>query len=667
MLRSRLLTCSLGLLAILCVAMAAPAGAEMVPTGSTSQSSQSARQAGRVTASTPAPAAPFSGVAPARLFDTRSTGGTIDGIGQGGGAFAGTRSVQVTGRGEVPLAGVGAVVLNLTVTNPATDGYTTVFPGGSARPNASSVNFSAGSTVPNAVIAKVGPTGSVSIYNSTRADVIIDVSGWIPDDADYTGADPARFTDTRSGRTTVDGQEQGRGAFSGVRKVQLAGRGGIPSSGVGAVVLNLTITGSAGEGYSTIYPGGEARPATSNLNFIKGGTRASLVIVKVGESGTAELFNSVRADAIVDVLGWFPSGSDYSSLVPARLVDTRPGRQTTDGLEIGAGAFSGTRSFVVADRAGVPADAGAVVLNVTVTGSGASGYTTEFVTGETIPKTSNLNYNKGQSAANLVIARIGVNGQVNIFNSSSAHIVIDVLGWLPKSPAGPDAKAGTTGMVSVASDGTQANNGSISSAVSADGRYVAYMGDASNLVPNDTNGEFDVFLYDRHTATTTRVSVGAGGVQANGSSYYPTLSADGRYIAYSSDATNLVEGDTNDEADVFVYDQLAKVATRVSVASDGGQSDGSSYQPSISGDGTVVAFVSVASNLVAGDSNGAADVYVHDRESGSTTRVSISDNGDEAEADSSKPSISGDGLSVAFESMASNLVADDTNSAMDIF
>ena len=141
--------------------------------------------------------------------------------------------------------------------------------------------------------------------------------------------------------------------------------------------------------------------------------------------------------------------------------------------------------------------------------------------------------------------------------------------------------------------------------ISADGRYVAFISDASNLVPGDTNGVTDIFVYDRQTGTIERVSVAADGTQGNGGSCQPSISADGRYVAFSSYASNLVPGDTNGISDVFVYDRQTDTIERVSVAADGTQGNSYSWQPaSISADGRYVAFSSFASNLVPGDTNG---------------------------------------------------------------
>ncbi len=235
-----------------------------------------------------------------------------------------------------------------------------------------------------------------------------------------------------------------------------------------------------------------------------------------------------------------------------------------------------------------------------------------------------------------------------------------------------DRLTGTTERVSVASGGTQSNAGSLGSALSADGRFVAFQSDGTNLVPGDTNGATDVFVHDRVTGATERVSVASGGgTQGNRNSggffAFPALSADGRLVAFESDATNLVATDTNGATDVFVHDRLTGTTERVSVASGGSQGNGFSAGPVLSGDGRFVAFVSFATNLVAGDTNGATDVFVHDRQTGTTERVSVASGGTQGNDSSAGPVLSADGGLVAFHSTATNLVAGDANGAYDVF
>jgi len=230
-----------------------------------------------------------------------------------------------------------------------------------------------------------------------------------------------------------------------------------------------------------------------------------------------------------------------------------------------------------------------------------------------------------------------------------------------------DRSTGLTERVSVDSSGAEGNHVSWNPSISADGQIVAFMSYASNLVAGDTNGHYDVFVHDRSTGLTERLSVRSNGSQGNSASYEPSISADGQIVAFMSYASNLVAGDTNGHYDVFVHDRSTGLTERVSVHSSGAEANAGSYDPSISTDGRIVAFWSDASNLVAGDTNGVWDAFVHDRSTGITERVSVDSSGAEGDGDSGFPAISADGQIVAFVSFASNLVAGDTTGFNDVF
>lgn len=230
-----------------------------------------------------------------------------------------------------------------------------------------------------------------------------------------------------------------------------------------------------------------------------------------------------------------------------------------------------------------------------------------------------------------------------------------------------DRTIGVTTRVSVASNGTQGNGGSGDPEISADGRYIVFFSDASNLVAGDTNGTSDAFVRDLTIGATTRVSVAFGGTQADSESEQPVISADGSHVAFVSRASNLVAGDVNGKRDVFVCDRVTGAMTLVSVATDGTQANNFSEKLAISADGRYVAFYSVATNLVAGDTNGTDDVFVHDGVTARTTRVSVASDGAQANSESGEPAISADGRYVAFDSAASNLVPGDTNVTFDVF
>lgn len=227
----------------------------------------------------------------------------------------------------------------------------------------------------------------------------------------------------------------------------------------------------------------------------------------------------------------------------------------------------------------------------------------------------------------------------------------------------------TPEFVSVRSTGTQANRSSEAPSLSHTGRYVAFTTSATNLaIKGDRNGVADVFVYDRNEGRTNRASIRSDLKEANGSSYDPSISANGRFVAFTSLASNLaVKGDKNGDADVFVHDRTTLRTNRVSISSKLVEGNGSSFSPSISGDGRMVAFVSNANNLVRRDTNRRPDIFVYNRSTRKTIRVSIASDGTQANAESSSPMISADGGFVVFHSSASNLVDDDTNQRTDVF
>jgi len=262
---------------------------------------------------------------------------------------------------------------------------------------------------------------------------------------------------------------------------------------------------------------------------------------------------------------------------------------------------------------------------------------------------------------------ISADGRYVAFDSAATNLVADDYNYTWDIFI-HDRQTGETTRVSVDSYGAESDGESLYASISADGRCVVFQSYATNLVPGDDNDSVDIFVHDRQLGETTRVSVHSDGTQGNGDCYNPSISADGRYVAFQSYATNLVAEDTNNEVDIFVHDRLLGETTRVSIDSQGAQANGESSTPiGISGDGRYVAFPSHASNLVAGDYNGMADVFVRDRLLGVTTRVSGDSEGNQANGSSESPSISADGRYVAFESGAGNLVAGDTNDRRDVF
>ncbi|MBA3654144.1 MAG: hypothetical protein H0W70_08115, partial [Actinobacteria bacterium] len=362
-----------------------------------------------------------------------------------------TYDVQVTGRGNVP-SGAGAVVLNVTAAKPASgplsDGYLMVFPTG-ARPaqDTSNLNFAATDVaVPNLVVAPVGTGGKVSVFNKYgNTEVIFDVMGWFPAGGAVNRMTPARILDTRSDQTGVVDDFNAALGPNGTYDVQVAGRGGLPTVGVGAVILNVTAvkpaSGPLAEGYLMVFPTGN-RPAqdTSNLNF--SGTDMAipnLVIAPVGANGKVSVFNKYgNTEVIFDVMGWFPAGGVFHPVTPARVLDTRADQTgVIDDYNAPLGP-DGIDDVLVHTRGGVPNTAGAVILNVTAvkpaSGPLSPGYLMVFPTGNRpASDTSNVNFFPGDLAVpNAVISPIGSGGRVSVLNKyGTTEVIFDVMGYFP--------------------------------------------------------------------------------------------------------------------------------------------------------------------------------------------------------------------------------------------
>ncbi|TMD03065.1 MAG: hypothetical protein E6J01_17120, partial [Chloroflexi bacterium] len=264
----------------------------------------------------------YHAMAPSRLLDTRNSGQRL--------AAGGSLNLTVTG-GNVP-SNASAVVLNVTATNTVAPGFLTVYPAGVTRPLASNLNWAAGQTVPNLVVVGVGTNGQVTLYSNSPTDVVVDIEGYYSSSTGPAGTffplTPARITDTRpaSGQPNAGGT---LGAGSTI-DVQVTGAGGVPLTGVAAVAINATVTGNTKPSFLTAYPTGTARPLASNLNWVGGQVVPNRVIVPVGTGGKVTFYNlQGSTDLVIDVNGYFAdstsatSGFTYTSLTPARILDTR--------------------------------------------------------------------------------------------------------------------------------------------------------------------------------------------------------------------------------------------------------------------------------------------------------------------------------------------------------
>ncbi len=230
-----------------------------------------------------------------------------------------------------------------------------------------------------------------------------------------------------------------------------------------------------------------------------------------------------------------------------------------------------------------------------------------------------------------------------------------------------DRSLGTTTRVSTNSSGTQANGFNAEPVISPDGRYVGFHSAATNLVANDSNDDWDIYVKDLSNGAIVRASLSSNENQTTERSANAWLSDQALHIAFESDATNLVSGDTNGVKDIFVRDRIATTTERASVSSSESQANQSSQWPSISSNGGYVAFESFATNLVSGDANGSRDVFLRDRSAGTTTRVSVSSSGQEANGPSTVGMVAGGGGHVVFDSDATNLISQDTNGVDDVF
>jgi len=297
-----------------------------------------------------------------------------------------------------------------------------------------------------------------------------------------------------------------------------------------------------------------------------------------------------------------------------------------------------------------------------------NGFTDIFIYDRQTRQTRRINVSANGAEANFVsfFPAMSANGRYVVFQSDASNLVKDDNNRTTDVLL-HDQTTGLTELVSVNSSGVQGNSTSSEPVISADGRYVAFHSNATNLVKRDTNKSLDVFVHDRNTQETTRVSIDSEGVQANGTSFGAAISADGRYVAFSTNANNLIKNDGNNTIDVLLHDRETGETTLASLSSNGQQGDASSFNPALSAKGRYVVFGSRATTLINDDTNELEDIFVHDRQTHETVRVSVDNTGQQAEGPSFSATLSADGRYVIFNSDAGNLVADDDNNSTDVF
>jgi hypothetical protein len=320
-----------------------------------------------------------------------------------------------------------AVALNVTSVNATESTYFSAFPSGLAVPDSSSLNPQPGRAIPNVVLVGIGAGGAVSIFNKFgHADCIVDVLGYFhpTDGGGLEPLVPDRLLDTRVGI----GAPAGRVGAGRVVELQVSGRGGVPDSGVDAVVLNLTSVMPSSAGFLTSWPTGQPQPYVSNVNYESGNVIPNLVLCKLGAGGKVSIYVSDGdVDLIADVVGCFtPSGVRHRAVSPTRLLDTRTGL----GAPLGPLGVGGEVVLQVGGHGGVPAAARAVVINVTATNATSGTFITSYPNGSERPNASSLNVRAGRTTANLVLAKLGPDGAVRLYNESgSVDVLADVTGY----------------------------------------------------------------------------------------------------------------------------------------------------------------------------------------------------------------------------------------------
>ncbi len=391
----------------------------------------------------------YTPITPFRAADTRPNSGkpyagkTL--------SSCGTLDIQLSGipGSNVPSGGVSAIVADITAVDPSASGYLSVYPASSIRPVVSNLNFNAHTTVAGLIEVPLSSSGEIAIYNGSggSTNVVVDVEGYIGTTGDlYNPIDPLRICDTRPGNpSNLQGQESQCNSKTlspnTPLSVQVAGIADIPLSAVAAVV-NITVADSSGGGYVTVYPASSTPPVSSNVNFTKGELISNRAVVGLSPSGKIDIISNTSTDVIVDIAGYYSaSGSSYNPLLPARIADSRcdttspPSYCPSENLPSTNMSFfalgpGSQENLTVAGIDSVPLSATAVVLNVTVTSTTRASYLTLWPSGTPRPVASDLNWQPGTTIANLVVADVGKNGQVSLYNNGgSTEVIVDIEGY----------------------------------------------------------------------------------------------------------------------------------------------------------------------------------------------------------------------------------------------
>jgi hypothetical protein len=366
------------------------------------------------------PAPSLRSIVPERVLDTR--------IGQGrpGTSKVDPNEVVELDFGDLVGPQTTAVVLNVTVDQPESEGFVTAWPCGGDRPVVSNLNFAAGETVPNLVVSKLGPGGSVCLSGISRTHLIADLNGTFETDGGLLAqpVTPERLLDTRS---AIGVPTTTKLRADSTLELQIVGAN-VPAA-AGAATLNITVTEPDAPGFVTAYPCDQPRPTASNLNFAPGQTVANLVTAKLSADGRLCLYTLADTHLLADIAAWYgldqPAG--LIELAPERFLDTRSATGVPTTTKVAGGTFIELQVAGVGD---VAADADAVVMNVTVTEPEGLGFVTAWPCDQSMPVVSNLNYAPGETNPNLATVKLSASGSVCLYTLATAHLLADVAGYL---------------------------------------------------------------------------------------------------------------------------------------------------------------------------------------------------------------------------------------------
>jgi hypothetical protein len=273
------------------------------------------------------------------------------------------------------------------------------------------------------VLARVGADGKVRIYTSARTDLSADVVGWSPVGGYLSGGAPVRVLDTRTGLAVP----KAKLAAGGTLNLVVTGKAGVPTTGAGSVLLDVSASSPSAGGWLTTWAKGATRPGTPQVRYESGRASTGLVQAKIGTGGAVSLYSTAQTDVMVDVVGWLPTAGDQVAVNPTRIVDSATGLNITKG-RVAAGAAPLVK---VAGRAGVPTSGvKAVVATVTAVSPTAAGYLTAYPSGSTEPDYASVKYGSGQSVVNTVVIPLGADGSIRVRVGSAAYLKVDVLGYV---------------------------------------------------------------------------------------------------------------------------------------------------------------------------------------------------------------------------------------------